>query len=72
MYIQSTAAAEIPDAAAAAIAAIVGLDLPPDVLHTMAAALKDQVAGDARLRQLTLGDLDGVNPASVFDPRWDA
>jgi hypothetical protein len=71
MYIQSTTAAEIPDDAVAEIGRLAGLDLPPDVVHSIAEALKDQITGDSRLRELALGDLDGVNPASAFNPQWD-
>jgi hypothetical protein len=72
MYIRSTAEAEIPDELVADIGRLADLDLPPDVTQAMAKALKDQIAGDRRLRELAIGGIDGLNPAATFDPQWRA
>jgi hypothetical protein len=52
----------------AALAAAVGLPLPADRVADVAASFRAQIdAGGGA----TAEDLDDVEPATVFDPRWD-
>jgi hypothetical protein len=46
---------------------LVGLTIPPEDLAALAEELSDQLAS---VYQLAALDLEGVDPALGFDPRW--
>jgi hypothetical protein len=52
----------------AALAAAVGLPLPADHLPEVAASLEAQIAAGGGS---TADELEGVEPAIVFDPRFE-
>jgi hypothetical protein len=52
----------------AALAAAVGLPLPGDRLPDAAASLRAQIEAGGGA---TADELEGVEPAIVFEPRWD-
>jgi hypothetical protein len=52
----------------AALAVVVGLPLPAERVAEAAAALEAQVAAGGGS---TAEELEGVEPAFVFEPRWD-
>lgn len=51
----------------AALARALGVPLPPERVAIVAAQLEAQVAGRGGF---SAEDLDGVEPAIVFEPRW--
>ncbi len=51
----------------AALAVAVGLPLPPDRVAEVTASLESQIAGGGGS---TAEELEGVEPAIVFEPRW--
>jgi hypothetical protein len=51
----------------AALAAAVGLPLPGDRLAEVTASLEAQIAAEGGS---TAEELEGVEPAITFDPRW--
>lgn len=53
--------------AVAALAEAVGLPLPPERLAETAASLAAQIEAGGGA---TAEELDGVEPAVVFEPRW--
>ncbi len=53
----------------AALAAALGVPVPPERLAAVAAQLEGQVAGQGGL---PAEELEGVEPAIVFEPEWDA
>jgi hypothetical protein len=56
------------DEIVAALARLVGVPLPPERVRAAAAALEAQIAAGGGS---TAAELDGVEPATVFDPRWE-
>jgi hypothetical protein len=52
----------------AALAQAVGLELPPERFAGVAAALESQIAAGGGS---TAEELEGVEPAFVFEPRWE-
>ena len=50
-----------------ALAEAVGLPLPPERVAETAASLDAQIAAGGGA---TAEELDGVEPATVFEPRW--
>jgi hypothetical protein len=52
----------------AALAAVVGLPLPPDRVAEVTASLEEQIAAGGGS---TSEELEGVEPAIVFEPRWE-
>jgi hypothetical protein len=57
----------VNDEAVAALAEAVGLPLPPDRVAQTAAALAAQIAAGGGS---TAEELEGVEPATTFEPRW--
>jgi len=55
------------DEVVAALARAVGLPLPPERVRAAAEALEAQIAAGGGS---TADDLEGVEPATTFDPRW--
>jgi hypothetical protein len=51
----------------AALAAAVGLPLPPDRVAEVTTSIEAQIAGGGGS---TADELEGVEPAIVFEPRW--
>ena len=52
----------------AELAAALGAPLPPERLAAVAAQLEEQIAGQGGF---SAEELDGVEPATVFEPAWD-
>ena len=52
----------------AELAAALGAPLPPERLAVVAAQLEEQIAGQGGF---SAEELDGVEPAIVFEPAWD-
>ena len=53
----------------AALAAALGAPLPPERLAAVAAQLEGQIAGQGGF---SAEELEGVEPAIVFEPAWAA
>ena len=51
-----------------ALAVALGAPLPPERLAAVAAQLEEQIAGQGGF---SAEELDGVEPAIVFEPAWD-
>jgi Asp-tRNA(Asn)/Glu-tRNA(Gln) amidotransferase C subunit len=66
-YIQPSGVAPLSTEQVEALARLAGVQVPPEDLMPLAAALANQIASIARLDQL---DLARVNPILEFDPRW--
>lgn len=52
----------------AALAAVVGLPLPPERVAEVTESLEAQIAAGGGS---TADELEGVEPAIVFEPRWE-
>jgi hypothetical protein len=52
----------------AALAKAVGLEVPPERVADVAASLESQIAAGGGS---TAEELEGVEPAFVFEPRWE-
>ena len=52
----------------AALARAIGLPLPPERVAEVAASLEAQIAAGGGS---TAEELEGVEPAIVFEPRWE-
>jgi hypothetical protein len=51
-----------------ALAVALGVPLPPERLAAVAAQLEEQIAGQGGF---SAEELDGFEPAIVFEPAWD-
>jgi len=52
----------------AALARALDVPVPPDRIAAVAEQLAGQLAGQGGM---TAAELEGVEPATVFEPRWD-
>jgi hypothetical protein len=58
----------VKDELVVALAQAVGLPLPPERVAELAASLEAQIAAGGGS---TAEELEGTEPAIVFEPRWD-
>jgi hypothetical protein len=68
-YVKPTSAEDIDPVTIEAIARLLGLNVPPLEMTTLAALVRDQLASVQSLEEL---DLTDVLPALDFDPRWES
>ena len=66
-YVRPTTAEDIDPATIEAIARLLGLNVQPLEMTTLAALVRDQLASIQSLEEL---DLTDIMPALDFDPRW--
>jgi hypothetical protein len=66
-YVRPTSAEDIDPATIEAIARLLGLNVQPLEMTTLAALVRDQLASIQSLEEL---DLTDIMPALDFDPRW--
>jgi hypothetical protein len=66
-YVRPTSAEDIDPATIEAIARLLGLNVQPPEMTTLAALVRDQLASIQSLEEL---DLTDIMPALDFDPRW--